>query len=311
MHFSKRLLPIRAFCALVTLLSGAPAPAQQPADPPPLHPGVTVVRDIEYARTPEEPLLLDLYRPEMSTMQPKPLVVWIHGGAWRAGSKTNPGEAVRFVDEGYVVASIGYRLSRTARFPAQAHDVKAAIRWLRANAQRYEINPDKIGVWGASAGGHLVALLGTSGDVAELEGNLGNPGVSSRVQAVVDYFGPTNFLRMDAAGSTIVHDGSDSPESQLVGGPIQQNREKVRRADPTTYVSADDPPFLIVHGDGDELVPHDQSVLLDKALRKAGVNVTFHTVVGSGHGRGGEFGTPALFERVRRFFDPHLRDRRP
>ena len=189
------------------------------------------MRDIEYARTPEEPLLLDLYRPEMSTMQPKPLVVWIHGGAWRAGSKTNPGEAVRFVDEGYVVASIGYRLSRTARFPAQAHDVKAAIRWLRANAQRYEINPDKIGVWGASAGGHLVALLGTSGDVAELEGNLGNPGVSSRVQAVVDYFGPTNFLRMDAAGSTIVHDGSDSPKANSSAGRF--NRTAKRFAAPT------------------------------------------------------------------------------
>lgn len=113
----------------------------------------------------------------------------------------------------------------------------------------------------------------------------------------------------DAAGSTIVHDGPDSPESQLIGGPIQQNPDKVRRADPITYVSADDPPFLIVHGDGDKLVPHDQSVLLDKALRKAGVDVTFHTVVGGGHGRGGEFGTPELFERVRGFFDRHLRNR--
>ena len=304
----RRRLHRPAYTWFVLLAVGV-ASAQQQADP--LPPGVSVIRDLEYARAPEQALLLDLYGPEMSIMQPMPVVVWIHGGAWRAGSKANPGEAVLLVNEGYLVASISYWLSQAARFPAQGHDVKAAVRWLRANAQRHLINPDKIGVWGASAGGHLAALLGTSGEVADLEGNLGNPGVSSRVQAVVDYFGPTDFLRMDTAGSTIVHDGPDSPESQLIGGPIQENPEKVRRANPITYVSADDPPFLIVHGDGDELVPHNQSELLANALRNAGVEVVFHTVVGGGHGRGGEFGSPALFERVRRFFDRHLLDRGP
>ena len=137
--------------------------------------GVRVLRDIVYARAPEQELKLDLYLPANRPEKPLPLIVWIHGGAWRAGSKDrNP--AARFVAGGYVSASIAYRLSQTAVFPAQIHDCKAAIRWLRAHAGKYGIDPRRVAVWGSSAGGHLVALLGTSGGVEELEGNPRPPG---------------------------------------------------------------------------------------------------------------------------------------
>lgn len=263
--------------------------------------GVKVIRDLEYAKAGQKSLQLDIYVPE-KTDGPRPLVVWIHGGAWRAGNRDRC-PAARLVPRGYVAASITYRLSQEAIFPAQIHDCKAAIRWLRANAEKYGIDPDRIGVWGSSAGGHLVALLGTSGDVKELEGELGNLNQSSRVQAVCDFFGPTDFTKMDAAGSQMNHDAPKSPESLLVGGAIQENPEKVARANPITYVSKDDPPFLIMHGDKDPLVPHNQSELLEAALKKAGVDVTFHTVKGAGHG----FGGPEINKRVDAFFDKYLK----
>ena len=135
------------------------------------------------------------------------------------------------VAKGYAVASINYRLSQHAVFPAQIEDCKAAIRWLRANAAKYHLDPDHIGVWGASAGGHLVALLGTTGGVKELEGNGGNLDQSSRVQCVVDWFGPTDLTTMGGE-----HDKPDSPVARLIGGPVQENKEKARKASPLTYV---------------------------------------------------------------------------
>jgi len=270
--------------------------------------GVEAHRNIEYAQPNDTPLLLDLYVLKGAT-RPLPLIVWIHGGAWRGGSKDRC-PALRFSERGYVVASINYRLSQKAIFPAQIEDCKAAIRWLRANTAKYRIDPRRIGVWGSSAGGHLVALLGTSGDVKDLEGTVGgNLDQSSRVQAVCDFFGPTDFLQMDAhmiEGSRLVHDSPESPESRLVGGPIQENKEEVSRADPITYVTEDDPPFLIMHGDRDPLVPLHQSELLNGALKKVNVDATFHVVKGAGHG----FGGPEISRMVDQFFDKHLkRDR--
>lgn len=283
----------------------APTAAQQRAQPS-LPDGVRVIRDIEYGRTPEKRLLLDIYLPETGLTEPRPLIVWIHGGGWRRGSKDRT-QASRYVPQGYIVASISYRLSGDAIFPAQIQDSKAAIRWLRANAGDYHIDPGRIGVWGSSAGGHLVALVGTSGGVAELEGDTGNLDQSSRVQAVVDYFGPTDFVQMDAhsISDKLIHDNADSPESLLVGGPIQQNKEMVAKANPITYVSSDDPPFLIVHGDEDPLVPHHQSELLLAALQKAGVPSQLFTVKGGGHGSG--FNIPEVHNTVRQFFEKHLK----
>ncbi len=243
--------------------------------------------------------------PAAKPEKPLPLIVWIHGGAWRAGSKeANP--AARFVDDGYGSASISYRLSQVATFPAQLHDCKAAIRWLRAHAEKYDIDAERVAVWGSSAGGHLVAMVGTSGDVEELEGQLGHPSESSRVQAVVDYFGPTTFTKMDSAGSRMVHDDAKSPESLLVGGAIQEHPDLVRRADPITYVTSDDPPFLIVHGDKDPLVPYNQSELLAAALKEHGVEHTLRTAKGGGHGNGGEFTSPELVQMVKAFLDEKL-----
>jgi acetyl esterase/lipase len=210
-----------------------------------------------------------------------------------------------YLGAGYAIASINYRLSQHALFPAQIEDCKAAVRWLRAHAAQYGLDAARFGAWGPSAGGHLVAMLGTTGNVAELD--VGEHlEASSRVQAVVDYFGPTDFLQMDAhrMPKGKVHDAADSPESELVGGPIQENADRVAAANPITYVSPDAPPFLIVHGELDPLVPHHQSELLVAALKRAGVPVTFYTVVGAGHGG---FTDPAVPEMTRAFLAQHLK----
>jgi len=265
--------------------------------------GTRIFRDLAYVPDGHERQKLDLYLPEQNNSDgPLPLIVWVHGGAWLSGSKENC-PSVRFLRQGYAAASINYRLSQHAIFPAQIEDCKAAIRYLRANAEKYNIDPNRIGVWGASAGGHLVALLGTSGDVKEFDKGP-NLHVSSRVQAVCDFFGPTDLTKMSVFESSMDHDAPDSPESKLVGGPVQENKEACKRANPITYVSKDDPPFLICHGDKDMLVPHNQSVLLNDALKSAGVSVKFHTVKGGGHG----FRDPEVDRMVQEFFDKHLKE---
>ena len=265
--------------------------------------GTRILRDLEYIPDGHVRQKLDLYLPgPKQGAAPLPLIVWVHGGAWLAGSKENCRSA-RFLRHGYAAASINYRLSRHAIFPAQIEDCKAAIRFLRANAEKYKIDPNRIGVWGASAGGHLVALLGTTGDVKEFDKEP-NLHVSSKVQAVCDFFGPTDLTKMSDFESTMDHDAPDSPESLLVGGPVQENKEACKLANPITYVSKDDPPFLICHGDKDMLVPHNQSVLLNAALKKAGVSVKFHTVKGGGHG----FRDPEAERMVQEFFDKHMKE---
>lgn len=290
---------------ILSLFGGflCPALAQEALEVPE---GVRVERGIRYATTPQQDLELDIYMPAETPGRALPLVVWIHGGGWRQGSRDR-NRAAFLVPHGYISASISYRLSGVAKFPSQIYDCKAAIRWLRANAAKYNIDPTRVGVWGSSAGGHLVALLGTSGGVRELEGRVGVVAQSSRVQAVVDYFGPTDFLRMNDFPSNIDHDAPNSPESLLIGGPIQERRDAVARANPITYVSEDDPPFLIVHGDRDPLVPINQSSRLFDALTGVGVDVTMYTVKGGGHGRDGEFGSQKLRDMVKDFFDLHLK----
>jgi acetyl esterase/lipase len=223
------------------------------------------------------------------------------------GGKDAGVPALPLVTRGYAVASINHRFSQHAAFPAQIEDCKAAVRWLRANAKAHNLDPDRIGVWGASSGGHLVALLGTSGGVKELEGSGENSDQSSRVQAVVDFFGPTDFLQMDAhavPGAFLKHDPADSPESKLIGGAIQENTEKAGRANPVRYVTKESPPFLIVHGENDPLVPIHQSQLLYDALKQAKVDVTFYRIAGAGHGSP-EFNTAMMQAAVHAFFDRH------
>jgi acetyl esterase/lipase len=279
---------------LLPFVFAASALAQPPGPPPgaargvavPLPEGTKVLKDLPYVEGGHERQKLDLYLPPSGAGWP--LVVSIHGGAFRMGTKdAEPARSAgAFVAKGFAVAAINYRLSQHAIFPAQIEDCKAAVRWLRANAGRYGYDPARVASYGGSAGGHLAAMLGTTGDVKAFETGA-SLGQSSRVQAVVDFFGPTDFLQMDAhrpSAQAMVHDTPDSPESQLVGGPIRDNPDRVARANPITYVSADDPPFLVVHGDADLLVPHHQSVLLDAALRKAGVPVELVTIPGGLHG---------------------------
>lgn len=258
-------------------------------------------RDMAYVPEGHERQKLDLYLPEQPSAEPLPLIIWVHGGAWRAGSKERC-PARRFVEKGYAVASINYRLSQHAIFPAQIQDCKAAVRWLRAHAEKYNLDPQRFAVWGSSAGGHLVAMLGTAGDVKGFDVGE-NLAVSSRVQAVCDFFGPTDFTKMNDFPGRMDHDAPDSPESKLIGGPVQENKGKARRADPITYATKDDPPFLIVHGDKDPLVPHNQSELLRDALKKAGVPVRLYTVKGGGHGG---FKDPKVNPLVAAFFAKHL-----
>jgi acetyl esterase/lipase len=287
---------------LVVLLAGGLlglAQERQRPGPRGLPEGAKSYRDLAYLPDGHERHKLDLYLPGKGD-GPFPVIVWVHGGASRAGSKDNC-PALAFVARGYAVASINYRLSQHARFPAQIEDCKAAVRWLRAHAREYQPDPDHVGAWGASAGGHLVALLGTSGGVKELEGKEGNLDQSSRVQAVVDWFGPTDFLKMGGS-----HERPDSPEARLIGGPVKDNPEEAAHANPITYVTKDDPPFLILHGDQDKTVPINQSELLTEALKKAGVEVTFEPVKGAGHG-GRDFNSLANRKRIEEFFGRHLK----
>jgi len=291
---------------LLTSISLTVSLAQPGGGQPPrrsaLPPGVKVVKDLEYGKAGGRAMLLDLYLPEKGG-KPVPLIIWVHGGAWLGGSKDDPSPALRFTAEGYAVAHVGYRLSQEATFPAQIHDCKAAVRWLRANAQKYNLDRDKFAAWGGSAGGHLVALLGTSGGVADLEGSVNDLKESSRVQAVVDWFGPTDFLRIGDAESDLQHNAPDSPEAKLIGGAILENKVKSAKASPITYVSKDAPPFLIMHGDRDRTVPFNQSELLYAALKKAGVDATLVPMKGAGHG----FGGPEAIAPVRAFLERCLK----
>ncbi len=246
-------------------------------------PAVTrVFRDIAYVPDGHQNQLLDLYLPEAG--ESLPLIVFLHGGGWRRGSK-NQVPAIDYVEKGYAVASVDYRLSQHAIFPAQIEDGKVAVRWLRAKANDYGIDPERFAAWGNSAGSHLATMLGVTDGVAEFE--VGETlDVSSAVQVVIDNYGPTDFAQMDAhrLPDGQEHNPADSPESLLVGGALQENLDAVARANPITYVSEGDAPFLVVHGDTDPLVPHHQSEILVAALEKVNVPVEFYTVAGGSHG---------------------------
>jgi len=300
----KRKLLFLSFALLAASVVAQPQPARQqrarilPAD-------TKALRDIAYVSNGHERQKLDLFIPPGAT-NPLPLIIWIHGGAWKGGSKEQC-PALRYLERGYAVASLNYRLSQHAIFPAQIEDCKAAVRWLRAHAKENHLDVNRFAAWGSSAGGHLVALLGTSGGVKEFDVGE-NLTESSRVQAVVDWFGPTDFTLMSkysVPNAPFDHDAADSPESQLIGGAIQQNKEKAAKASPLTYVSKDDPPCLIMHGNKDNLVPYQQSELLRDALQKAGVSVTLKIIEGAGHGFGGR----DIDMPVTEFFEKQLRRR--
>lgn len=226
---------------------------------------------------------------------PFPTVIWIHGGGWISGSRLPvPSNVAALCGLGYAVASLDYRLTDVAIWPAQIQDCRGAVRWLRAHAATYGLDPDRFAAWGSSAGAQLASMLGTSGgeDVAriggvsvDLEGSMGgNAGESSRVQAVVDWFGQSDLLQMYFYPSTQDHNAHLSQESRLIGDWLQLNPERAATANPITYASPDDPPFLVMHGTVDDTVPFNQSELLVDALRNQGVRVTWKPVAGANHG---------------------------
>lgn len=265
-----------------------------------------LLEDLVYRQTAVRDLLLDLYLPDGRGK--RPLIIWIHGGAWRMGDHKRTPAVPLLTDAGFAVASISYRLSQEALFPAQIRDCLTAVRFLRAHANQYNLDCDRVGVWGASAGGHLAALVGLAAHVPAFATAeyADQPGT---VQAVCNWYGPTDFLQMDdhlLPDAELAHNPADSPESQLVGGPIQDNADKVAAANPISYIGTGPiPPFLIMHGDQDPLVPFHQSVLLHDALQAAGANVTFVPVVGAGHGGEG-FRETAVLQTVLAFFQQHL-----
>jgi acetyl esterase/lipase len=303
--------PFRAGAALA--LSGLAAlatigPAQPFGKGTKLPDTVKLEADIAYAGTDNSRQRLDLLLPKKpKNDRPLPVIVYIHGGAWLGGHRTaGHGRLAGYVAGGeYAGVSVGYRLTKEATWPAQVHDCKAAIRWVRANAKKYNLDPDKIGVMGDSAGGHLAAMLGTSGGVKELEGKPGaHKDVSSKVQCVVELFGPSDLPAMKDYPSSLDHDAPGSPEGKLVGGRVSDKKAVAVAASPITYVSKDDPPFLIIHGNKDMVVPYNQSERLSAALKKAKVECYFVTVDGGGHGG---FRNPEVQKRQQQFFDKHLR----
>jgi acetyl esterase/lipase len=237
---------------------------------------------------------LDLYLPAPAGGQ-APVVIWTGGSAWMADTgKNSAGPIAEQLNPlGYAVAGVSIRSSSQVKFPGQVHDIKAAIRWLRANAGRYRLDQTRIAIIGNSSGGWTAAMAALAGDAPELEGSIGTTGVSSKVSAAVAFFPPTHFAAMDqwalqkcdpTTQKPLCHDSDTSPESRLLGCPIQTCPDKVKAADPASYITAGDPPVMILHGNSDPLVPHHQGELLYMALNKACADAVFISLPRAGHG---------------------------
>jgi acetyl esterase/lipase len=277
-----------------------PRSASLSAQPP-----LPTERDVTYCTLDNVELKMDIYRPQGSTA-PTPALLYVHGGGWTGGDKRS-GEGIRDIPEllarGYLVAAVNYRLAPRYKFPAMIEDVKCAVRFLRANAERFSINPEKIGAWGGSAGGHLVALLGTADATAGWDvGQYLEQ--SSRVQAVVDMYGPTDL--------TVLFEGANPRLMEQVFGTSDRNSETLQKASPVNWVSSDDPPFLILHGERDPLVPVSQSQIFYEKLQAAGVPATFVIVKNAGHGfapLGGPISPSRqeLTKMIADFFDQYLK----
>jgi acetyl esterase/lipase len=285
-----------AMVAAVGLGSGSIRGADEPK--------AATERDIVYAKAGATELKLDVARPAQGE-GPFPAVLVIHGGAWRAGTKSDVGAvAAEFVAHGYVAVAPAYRLCPKETFPAQVHDVKAAVRWIKSNAKKYRIDPARIGAIGFSAGGHLALMLGVTGPDDGLEGDAPAGAPDSRIQAVVNYFGPTDL------GAKDIPDVSKPLVRDFLGAPAQERPEVAAKASPRSYVSKHDAPMLTFHGTKDPLVPYTQAIELAEAMTAAGVPGRVELLIGAQHGWAG-----AELERTRaetfRFFDQHLLSKRP
>ena len=256
---------------VVVVVLGWPALAGDP-------PGdVDFRRDVEYAHVGDETLRLDLSTPKGATGR-LPAIVVIHGGAWRAGSRSDFDELTwRLAESGFVAATVGYRFCPEHRFPAQVQDVKCAVRFLRAHAEELHIDPERIGAVGFSAGAHLALMLGVMDSKDGLDDSGGSDGFSSKVQAVVSYFGPTDFElpATDVTRPLLV---------DFLGGSLDEARDAYRRASPVNYLDGADPPLLLFQGTADPLVPPEHATGMADAMQQAGVAGRVELLVGAGHG---------------------------
>jgi acetyl esterase/lipase len=286
-------------CAGLLALCTGPSRAQKPAVPD----DVVFEPGIEYANPDGQHLQLDLARPK-SGAGPFPAVVCIHGGGFRAGTRQGyDGLCLRLAHEGYVAVTVTYRLAPKYPFPAAVHDCKAAVRWLRASAPKYHIDPDRIGVTGGSAGGHLALFLGVTGGVQEFEGDGGHPEQSSRVACVVSYYGPSDFTK--SYGKSV-----DAAEvlPLFLGGDLKTARHRHIVASPLYWVTPDAAPTLCVHGTKDPYVAYEQAVWMVDRLKAADVEAELLTLDGAGHGFRGkdaDRAEQALFA----FFARHLKNK--
>ncbi|MFG1796415.1 alpha/beta hydrolase fold domain-containing protein [Nocardia sp. NPDC049149] len=299
--------------AHISVVSLAPSASSQPIS------ANEVQRGIVYTGQGRSPMKLDLYLPKGNDAALRPLVIYIHGGGFTSGDRTNLGaplpwgtvesNANELNARGYAVASIDYGLAPANQWPAPLFHVKAAVRWLRANAANYRIDQDRFAAWGDSAGGYFATMLGVTGGVAELEGQDGTPGVSSRVQAVADWFGPSDFVTMQEQTVIGLPHDVGSPEHLYLGCAPSACRDTARTASPVTYADRDDAPVLIQHGALDHIVPIGQSVELAGVLTKAGVQHQFHTYQGADHEFAGFVDMRAIKQTFYEFLDSTLRRR--
>lgn len=270
-----------AILFLVFLGEWSSAPAQEKAKVQPPN-GVVYLPDVEYGKGGDQPLALHLAMPEKID-KPVPCIVVIHGGAWRAGDKSQHiSQIFEFAKKGYVSVSVGYRFCPKHTFPAQVEDAKCAVRFLRANAEKYHIDPQRFGAIGFSAGAHLSMMLGVMGKEDGLEGSGGNPDQSSKVQAVVAFFGPTDFNAEDIPSVSV------GLLNDFVGVTKENDKGERKKASPITYVTKDDAPLLIFQGTKDPLVPHTQAYKMADAMTAAGVPGRVELLLGAGHGWGGK-----------------------
>lgn len=270
--------------------------------------GLEVRLDQPYAGNENPKQMVDLYLPrQRSSDKPLPVVALIHGGGWVNGDRLGYGaQAIQLARTGhYAAVTVGYRLTKEARWPAQVHDCKAAIRWIRAHAKELNLDGDKIAVWGSSAGGHLSSLLGTSGDVKEVEGDLGpHTAFSSRVQCVVNLCGPEDFtqaLMFDPEGRPVT---KDDAVVGLLGGTYEEKHAEAVAASPAAYVTQDDPPFITFHGTKDQRVAFRHAETIHAALQKAGVPTLLVPITDGGHG---SVNHPEVKKRGEQFADKVLR----
>jgi len=262
---------------------------------------IRVERDIAFGKGGDIELKLDMAMPPQGD-GPFPAVVCLHGGGWRGGKRQDLDQLIKHLAKhGFVAITSSYRLTDKAPFPAQIEDCKAAVRWLRANADKYHLRADAIGAVGFSAGAHLACLLGTADKSADLEGQGGHPEQSSRVQAVVSFFGPSDFVV-----KTWKKNVEDTFLIPFFGGTFEEKKELYRKGSPLIYVTKDDPPFLFFHGAKDTLVGIENSEKMVKRLKEVGVSAELMTLPEAGHGWIGDDLSRTL-DRTYRFFEEKLK----